>query len=236
MEPVNQMKIAILCWGSLWWDKGKSGQEIKLSPSWADRVSPYPWNEDGPCLPVEFARISNDGRLTLVLQPGSPAVRTYWAVSAFNDLCDARENLRLREGKNCSPNSIHSITKDGKICVDIPEEFNAVRKSVAKWLTLHLGIDAVVWTGLPSNWKEKRPDNLAEEFSVDGAIKYLENLRDDPRDTKHPLRLTRARDYLIKAPPQTQTLVRRRALEVLRWSEDSISDKSTAGPVPSTSR
>jgi hypothetical protein len=152
------------------------------------------------------------------LHPGSPVIRTYWAFSEFDDLCDARENLRLREGKNCSPNSVHSITKDGKIYVDIPEGFNAVRESVAKWLTLHLGIDAAVWTGLPSNWKERRPDNLAEKFSVDSAIKYLEGLRDGQNDTE---KFKLAREYLTKAPPQTQTPVRRKALEVLRWSDNT---------------
>jgi hypothetical protein len=48
------MKIAVLGWGSLIW------QPREL------RISLPIWKTDGPELPVEFARVSMDGRLTLV--------------------------------------------------------------------------------------------------------------------------------------------------------------------------
>jgi 1-acyl-sn-glycerol-3-phosphate acyltransferase len=50
------MRIAVLGWGSLIWSPGN----LKI-----DRE----WHEDGPFLPIEFARVSQDGRLTLVLFP-----------------------------------------------------------------------------------------------------------------------------------------------------------------------
>ena len=46
------MKIAVLGWGSLIWDP----KELDANNE---------WNNDGPFLPIEFARISNNGRLTL---------------------------------------------------------------------------------------------------------------------------------------------------------------------------
>jgi hypothetical protein len=74
------MQIAVIGWGSLIWCPGSL--QIKSR-----------WHSDGPALPIEFARISNDKRLTLVIQPGSPDQRTYWALSEFDDLKAARANL-----------------------------------------------------------------------------------------------------------------------------------------------
>ena len=223
------MRIAILCWGSLWWKRGEPGREIKLSPEWQDGVTPGPWNDDGPVLPVEFARVSSDGRLTLVLHPNSPGIRTYWAISWFGQLCDARENLRFREGKNCSPNNIHSITSDGKMCVEIPMEFTAARQAIADWLGHHQDINAAIWTGLPCKWME------GQTFSVGAAIDYLKSLVDDPKD-KYPNKRSRACEYFTKSPPQTQTPVRQKAREVLGWSDDLPSNKSASGGATSPAR
>ena len=60
-----EMKIFFLGWGSLIWfpdNLSKKGE----------------WYRDGPCLPVEFARISNNGRLTLVLYLYADRVRVLW--------------------------------------------------------------------------------------------------------------------------------------------------------------
>ncbi len=48
------MKIAYLGWGSLIWDPG-------MLPISGD------WKPGGPVLPIEFSRISDNGRLTLVI-------------------------------------------------------------------------------------------------------------------------------------------------------------------------
>lgn len=92
------MKIIILGWGSLIWCPG--GLRIKTR-----------WHGDGPSLPIEFARISQDDRLTLVIQPGSAGQSTYWAVSEFTDLKEARQNLKTREKTKSS--DIHHVLRDG---------------------------------------------------------------------------------------------------------------------------
>ena len=62
------MKIVYLGWGSLIWNT--KGLKTKGE-----------WQNDGPLLPVEFARVSRDGRLTLVLYPGAKKFRVQWIYS-----------------------------------------------------------------------------------------------------------------------------------------------------------
>ncbi len=52
---------------------------------------------DGPSLPVEFARVSRDGRLTLVLNPGAVVVETLWCELDYNSP-GAQAALAGREG------------------------------------------------------------------------------------------------------------------------------------------
>jgi hypothetical protein len=79
------MLIACLGWGSLVWDP----RELPIHGRWF---------EDGPLLPIEFARQSQDGRLTLVLVPGYEAkVRSLWTLFSVGTVDDAREALRRRE-------------------------------------------------------------------------------------------------------------------------------------------
>jgi len=79
------MNIAVIGWGSIIW----STRVLRVRTR---------WNIDGPFLPVEFARISNDGRLTLVLCPGNEGQRTYWAMSEFENLDLAMRFSCVREG------------------------------------------------------------------------------------------------------------------------------------------
>ncbi len=53
IQKINR-KIGIIGWGSLIWDP--RGLPIKCK-----------WHKNGPELPIEFSRISQDGRLTLVI-------------------------------------------------------------------------------------------------------------------------------------------------------------------------
>ena len=80
------MKIAVLAWGSLVWDRRELSVIDDFKPA-------------GPSLPIEFCRVSRDDRLTLVIDEtvGTKCL-TYTATSTFDNLIEAKENLRQREG------------------------------------------------------------------------------------------------------------------------------------------
>ena len=67
------MKIAILGWGSLLWQPKDLQFDKEIG-----------WSANGPFLPIEFARISKDGRLTLVITENGTDVKTYFAISTYD--------------------------------------------------------------------------------------------------------------------------------------------------------
>ena len=80
------MKIAVLGWGSLVWNPKRESVALNIGDD--------KWSSDGPALPVEFARISKDKRLTLVLFPAGEKVTVLWAIMAPKNLDEAIDNLR----------------------------------------------------------------------------------------------------------------------------------------------
>lgn len=191
------MNVAIIGWGSLIWCPGSL--RIKTR-----------WRLDGPKLPIEFARISQDGRLTLVIRLGSEDQPTYWAVSELTTRDEACRNLREREG--AKPEDIHYLTRNGQAAPGILPE---VMAKMRDWLASHSELDAVIWTGLRSNWKEKR----GKDFAPEDAVNYLTELeaaRDQVTAT-----YSRAREYIRNAPPHIQTPVRR-AMRARGWQDAEL--------------
>ena len=169
------MRIAIHGWGSL---IAKPGG-LPLSGG---------WQTDGPMLKVEFSRISADGRLTLVIDPQGSKVRTYYAVSARNDLDDAVCDLRIREGTIAE--NIGTCSKDGSR--NRSEKHPDVLPVVQAWLNSS-EFDAAIWTDLESNYREKRRCS----FEASDALAYLESLP--------PVCRENASSYIVQAPEQTRT-------------------------------
>lgn len=148
-------------------------------------------------LPIEFARISRDGRLTLVIHPGSPELRTYWAISTFESLDEARQNLSEREGT--------ALTRIDAVFVNDKDTgtMSDTRTVVRSWLKEQRALDAAVWTGLESNWEAVRN----KPFSPDDAVRYLSELKLERDDMA--LRYDRTCEYIRNAPEQVQTPVRK---------------------------
>jgi hypothetical protein len=174
------MKIAILAWGSLIWDKRK----LKISGG---------WNKNGVFLPIEFARISKDGRLTLVIteQYGTD-IETYWAISECQKLEKAINNLKVREGTNeVNIGFVDLINKKSNSRLS-----KRIIDKIYDWGNSN-NLDAVIWTDLKSNFQEKEE----VKFTIENAIRYLSLLQGDKKE--------KAFEYIEKAPELTMTKLRK---------------------------
>ena len=147
------MLIACLGWGSLVWDP----RELPVRGDWF---------ADGPFLPIEFARQSSNGRMTLVIVPnGFPLVRSLWKPMDASNLKEARTALGVRE---CSGNP------KPESCVDYwqrDRKNRLSRKFIDKWAKA-LQIDVVVWTALPPKFNDEngRIPTAAEVVTYSSAI------------------------------------------------------------------
>jgi len=179
------MDITVLGWGSLIW----SPRNLKIAGE---------WYSDGPILPVEFSRVSQDGRLTLVLYPGAEPVQVLWARSNCSSLEDAVADLADREGTTKHKIGYLSFFDGLFRCNAAP----GVLEIIQKWGESG-GFDAVIWTDLPSNFAQK----TKMSFNSDNAVSYLSALEGDS--------FQKAIEYITKAPKQVSTPTRKRIEEAL---------------------
>jgi hypothetical protein len=189
------VKSVVLAWGSLVWDPRELKTVAKFAP-------------DGPLLPIEFCRISADGRLTLAIDETFGAIcNTYSAPSAYDSLDAAIENLRLREGMGNARTVGFVEPASGKQSAVAIERHPEAVATISAWAASK-GYDAAIWSALASNFDEF--DKGGELFSVSAAIQYLETLEKDD-----PAKLAAALAYIRNAPPEVETPVRERVAK--RW-------------------
>lgn len=158
------------------------------------------WFNDGPLLPVEFVRQSNDGRLTLVLVPSySTKIRSLWALFSVNTLEEAREALRTREGVSTEDSKEH-------IAVWSDEDGNVpVLAEIGSWAR-NLRLSGVAWTALRPRFQGKNDCGP----TADEAVEYVRQLRDESR--------RRAEHYVRMTPRQVDTPYRRRFEAEFGWT------------------
>lgn len=179
------MNIACIAWGSLLWNPGP----LKLASG---------WHPDGPRLPLEFARDSDDSpELALVLCPGVPPVPTYWAYVDAPDLATARAMLAAREK-----------IADGhhEFIGSLPPVGGAhTPPAIAAWMG-ERRIDAAIWTALPPKF-----DGIGGRMpSGSEAVDFLASLQGDTRKA--------AEFYVRRTPPHIDTRYRRLIEARLGWS------------------
>lgn len=178
------MKIAILGWGSLIWQP----KELNYNKE-------FDWKDDGPSLPIEFARISNNGRLTLVITKDGTELQTLYTLSNYKNTEEAVLDLAVREGSGRK--SIGSYEKAKKEFSDNNFPF---RDKIIEWID-RTDFDAVIWTNLEENWQQKT--------NYKDRIEYLKSLKGATS--------TLAEEYIRKTPEQIRTEYRLKIEEQLNW-------------------
>lgn len=182
------MKIACLGWGSLIWDP----RLIPISGEWFD---------DGPNLPIEFARESSDGRITLVITNVNYKVQTLWSLMTSNNIDDAKKSLAEREGIT-DKNIKYSI---GFWDRETGDAHGLCSDDIGVWAE-QLNIDSVVWTNLKYGFNGKR-DVLPKCSEI---IEHLNSLPDESKKV--------AEEYICKAPIQIATEYRKQIQIELGWN------------------
>jgi hypothetical protein len=181
------MRIGCLAWGSLVWD-----------PRTLPGVGPF--LEDGPRIPIEFSRISIDGRVTLVIDREAPRLRTLWIPFGLEDLDAAVEALGRRE-KIVPEKWAQWVGRRGPGRSQARDE---IEEEVDRWLSCQ-PLDAVVWTALPA----REPDGGEARPSLSTLLSYLESLTGQTR--------SRAEEYIRRTPRSVRTPHRGCFEEILGW-------------------
>lgn len=182
------MKIACLGWGSLIWNPGK----LLINGN---------WHKDGPYLPIEYCRQSQNGRLTLVIYPGATSVPTLWAWMQTQKLKDAFESLREREGT--VPAGIGTLRVTDKIGED------PIQQAIHNWMQDHAA-DAVIWTAL----KPRFNGVTGVAPTATDALRYLDSLNGIMR--------SEAENYIRKTPVQVATAYRKLFESSLGWTPEGL--------------
>jgi hypothetical protein len=186
------VKIAIIGWGSLL----RKNKTLNLLDGWKD---------DGPFLPIEFAYASKREFLTLVLNPSSPTVKTYWGLSSFENLEAAIETVAKFAGAKIDEIGFLS-TDDKNYCNKISPE---IQLPLMDWLAEKC-LDNVIWLDTRSNFK----DVTHLEFTLDAAVDYIMGL-----GKNEALAMER---YVIATPEQIETPLRDRLRRELGWRNLSV--------------
>jgi hypothetical protein len=177
------MKIGILGWGSLLWDKrddfdGHHGA----------------WRQGGPKLTLEFSRVSRKtrrGALTLVIDPtfGSISAVAFTA-SKRTVLSEAIRDLKERE-RTIEANIGYWRADTGESRCRDDETLQTIRSwAKAKKLS------AVVWTDLRSNFEEE----TGGAFSIQAALAHFKGLPAEGRSMMA--------EYVLRAPQFVETPLR----------------------------
>lgn len=83
-----------------------------------------------------------------------------------------------------------------------------IDQAIFDWLSRHCDIDACIWTGLPSNWMQKRK----VPFTIADSLAYLETVEN----------LSVVREYIEKAPDQIETRGRAAIRKRFGWQNVPI--------------
>ena len=172
------MAIACLGWGSLVWNPAglPCGE----------------WHENGPELPIEFCRVSRDGRVTLVIEGEAGRVPVLWSILDVASLAAAVTALADRE-------EVPSEASIGRWPSTTRFPF---KDEIGLWAA-ERNLDGVVWTALKPGFPNSR-----------GVTPTLEELRTHLDGLDADQRMA-ASTYIMNAPAQIRTNFRQHLTELL---------------------
>jgi hypothetical protein len=148
-------KIIFLGWGSLIW----KFQKLKIEE----------WTQTTLKIPLEFSRISQDGRLTLVIDEENGTPNKVWmAKTDYKNIDFAIKALKNREKTLKSSISYINLSKKKYRIKNTPPK---IAQEIVMW-ALENSIDVVIWTDLKSNWT----DIKKQPYSTENAIEYFKNV------------------------------------------------------------
>lgn len=164
------------------------------------------FRSNGPILPIEFSRVSKDGRVTLVIDPTAAEIQTHWIPLRASTYMEAVSELGIRE--KIEPAMwlrwVGLETRAGDTFRQ-GESDSRVRRSIETWLERQT-LDGVVWTALPF----RGPNGEAERPSCDRLLDHLNSLEGEAR--------RRAEEYIRRAPESVRTSNRNRFEASLGWT------------------
>lgn len=158
--------IIYLGWGSLLWDT----TYLKLKGN--------NWNKTDLELPLEYARISDRGRgrLTLVIDPENGTKNKVWERQAnTKNLNIAIRRLMKRENTSIRKICYYNAQTDQERVSGLPD---SVVNLIKDWCKKK-GYDAVVWTGLESNWSKLRGSNFTPTDGVSYFVGAYDHVQSD---------------------------------------------------------
>lgn len=157
-----------------------------------------PWHGDGPLIRVEFLRKSRRERITLVLDPEAPEVRSLWAVIEATEIEIAAEALRVREDVPTE----FAQKNIGRWRIGSPSP--ASIPGLSEWAKAH-GVEGVVWTALGHNFHKPRVRPTSDE-----VVAHLRCVSNANR--------AEVEEYVRYAPPQIATPYRGVIEAALGWT------------------
>lgn len=185
------MKIAILGWGSLIWNP----ENLSVQGNWTQAQLE---------LPLEFSRISKDGRLTLVIDPDNGENnKVFYINSGFNNLNDAINNLKEREHT-----TEQNIGYVNLLAHTSRTHFTAFSENIKQWAERN-DYAGVIWTDLICNFNNE----YKSPFSVGNAMKYLTRLSGNQK--------ANALKYVSNTNQEINTPLRRK-INCSGWLEEEL--------------
>lgn len=179
------MTIACLGWGSLVWRP----EDLPIVGG---------WHPDGPAVPIEFARQSDNGRITLVVVESPATCPVRWTELNVKTLDDAMRVLSKREGPGINLNRVAFWSH-----TNISER--AETRVIGEWAA-EKGFAAVVWTALRPRFNGVT-GRVPTETEV---VAYLKTLDGAQRAA--------AEQYVRCAPAQIRTPCRDAIEAALGWT------------------